>query len=118
MNGITCCWRRPSDFSVARNVHDTKLRGTTALLLAALAACVASPGWAGEQTGINETRPPAATGKLVVNNMAGTIKARGWVRNEVAITGTPVEAVATFEIRGDAKNLRMKRKGDEKGKTG
>src|SRR3546814_7882931 len=108
MNGITCCWRRPSDFSVARNVHDTKLRGTTALLLAALAACVASPGWAGEQTGINETRPLAATGKLVVNNMAGTITVRGWDRNEVAITGTLGEDVEKLDTSGDAQNLARK----------
>src|SRR3546814_11546890 len=92
----------PPDFAGARNVLVTKFLGTTARLRAALSACVASPGWAGEQTGINETRPLAATGKLVVNNMAGTITVRGWDRNEVAITGTLGEDVEKLDKIGSA----------------
>jgi DUF4097 and DUF4098 domain-containing protein YvlB len=76
-----------------------------ALLLAILAGTAAPASRAGERTAIHETRALAASGKLSVNNIAGTIVVRGWDRNEVAISGTLGEDVEKLDISGDAGHL-------------
>ncbi|NGY06763.1 DUF4097 family beta strand repeat-containing protein [Solimonas terrae] len=80
-------------------------RNAAGVLLVLAGLCTAPSGRAGERTSINETRALAASGKLAINNMAGSIVVRGWDRNEVAITGTLGADVEKLDISGDANNL-------------
>lgn len=75
------------------------------LLLAVVVAT--NPAWAHGQTAIKETRPLAATGRLLVDNMAGAITIKGWDSNEVAIGGWLGEDVEKLEISGDARSLNV-----------
>jgi DUF4097 and DUF4098 domain-containing protein YvlB len=68
----------------------------SAACLALLPAAFTSPA-AAEQT-VDQTRPLTADGKVVVENIAGSITLVGWDRNEVHVTGTLGDDVENLEI--------------------
>ncbi len=68
-----------------------------ALLLIALLAAAA---WAGDRD-IDETRPLAADGAVVVSNTFGPITVTGWDRDEIRITGRLDSKAKGLKIEGD-----------------
>ena len=75
-----------------------------------IVTCVAlllGAGLAVAQTKVDETRALAATGKVEVNTIAGSVDVVGWDRDQVEITGTLGENVEKLEITGDANELKI-----------
>jgi DUF4097 and DUF4098 domain-containing protein YvlB len=46
------------------------------------------PAWALAQTSVDQKRPAAASGKVTIENMSGSVKVTGWDRAEVQVKGT------------------------------
>ena len=51
-------------------------------------ATVLVPAWALAQTPVDQKRPAAASGKVTIENMSGSVKVTGWDRAEVQVKGT------------------------------
>lgn len=51
-------------------------------------ATVLVPAWALAQTPLDQKRPAAASGKVTIENMSGSVKVTGWDRAEVQVKGT------------------------------
>jgi len=85
---------------------------TPARVLRALAsttvalAIAATAGWSDD---IDETRPFEAGGRVIVDNLAGTVRVEGWDRDEIRVTGElgrRVERV-DFEVDGDRARIEV-----------
>jgi DUF4097 and DUF4098 domain-containing protein YvlB len=62
----------------------SKIMKRAALVL----ATVLVPAWALAQTPVDRKRPAAASGKVTIENMSGSVKVTGWDRAEVQVKGT------------------------------
>ena len=69
-----------------------------------LAAAAAGPALA--QDTVDERRPAAAEGSVVIDSPGGPLRVVGWDRNEVAVSGT-LSADAELEVRSDERTTRV-----------
>lgn len=74
-----------------------------------LAALVATAVGAQAQQEINETHPTAATGRVAVHNLAGSVRVVGWDRGEISIRGTLGRGAERLEVtpRGNTTEIRV-----------
>ena len=81
-----------------------------------LLALTSSTAYAHEQDGdrggddrnVNETRNAKPDGEVRVDNLAGTVKLRGWDKNQVRVTGTLGEEVDHLEITSDDSGVEIR----------
>jgi DUF4097 and DUF4098 domain-containing protein YvlB len=68
-----------------------------------LVMLTADSAYAGERTesNVNETRTAKPDGEVRIDNLAGTIKVRGWDKNQVQVTGTLGADVERLEVDSD-----------------
>ena len=71
-----------------------------------LATVLAVPALALAQTPVDQKRPAAASGKVSIENMAGSVKVTGWERAEVQVKGT-LGADAELGFGGSEKQLHI-----------
>lgn len=80
-------------------------RGAFAGLLLAI---LAAPAWASSGKNVEELRPLAADGSVLIENEFGEIVIQGWDRNEVRISGGLSDDVNELEIRESGNTLRIR----------
>jgi hypothetical protein len=91
-----------------------------------IAGLLAAPALAGSAlfnsalaaTPINETRPLDARGRVLIENLKGSIEVRAWERNEVKIEGSLGQGVEKLEITGDRQHLSVRVKYPKSGGLG
>jgi len=57
---------------------------------------------------VNETRNAKPDGEVRVDNLAGSVKVRGWDKNEVRVTGTLGDLVEKLEITSDDSGISIR----------
>ncbi len=73
-----------------------------------LATVLAVPAWALAQTPVDQKRPAAASGKVSIENMAGSVKVTGWERAEVQVKGTLGDgAELSFDVSGEQTTIEV-----------
>ena len=55
----------------------------------------------GDDRNVNQTQPAKADGEVRIDNLAGTVRIRGWDKNQVRVTGTLGEDVDHLEFTSD-----------------
>ena len=75
-----------------------------ALSLASTLAMAATP----IDTSINQTRPLAPDGRVVIDNLKGRIEVQAWDRAEVKVEGSLGKGVEALRIEGDSRRLTVK----------
>lgn len=81
------------------------MRGNVMKSLVALLALAALPAAAQER--VDERRPAAPDGAVVIETGAGTVRVTGWERSEVAVTGTLGAGAERLAIRNDDRKTRV-----------
>ena len=70
-----------------------------------LLALTSSTAYAHEERGddrnVNQTQPAKVDGEVRIDNLAGTVRIRGWDKNQVRVTGTLGEDVDHLEFTSD-----------------
>jgi DUF4097 and DUF4098 domain-containing protein YvlB len=73
-----------------------------------LATVLALPAWALAQTPVDQKHPAAASGKVSIENMAGSVKVTGWERAEVQVKGTLGDgAELSFDVSGEQTTIEV-----------
>ena len=73
-----------------------------------LATVLAVPALALAQTPVDQKRPAAASGKVSIENMAGSVKVTGWERAEVHVKGTLGDgAELSFDVSGEQTTIEV-----------
>lgn len=71
-------------------------------------ATVLVPAWVLAQTPVDQKRPAAASGKVSIENMSGSVKVTGWDRAEVQVKGTLGDgAELSFDVEGNETSIEV-----------
>lgn len=74
-----------------------------------MAAVLLGPAWAlAEEREVQESRPLAADGSVLIENEFGEIVIQGWDRNEVSISGDLSDDVRELQIKESGSTLRIR----------